>query len=209
MAIDPIKYWEERHASLQNDNRNVGNRGLTSDQNFDLLVAKAIIVSHTLGNLGVPVGARILDAGCGAGVFTELLQKAGFEMTGIDASSSAIASARKASSSQYEVAPLSQFRADAQFDVVLCLDVLFHVIDDLEWEASLDRLTANVRRGGHFIIIEYFEDYGKRTAPHVKWRNLDAYCAYFERKGLGITALTTFRYPHENKLKTLLATKIG
>lgn len=209
MAIDPIQYWEERHASLQDDNRNVGNRGLTSEQNFDLLVTKAVIVSHTLGNLGVPAGARILDAGCGAGVFTEILQKAGFEMTGIDAAPSAIASARKASSSQYEVAALSQFRADVQFDVVLCLDVLFHVINDLEWEASLDCLTANVRCGGHFIIIEHFEDYGKRTAPHVKWRSLDAYRAYFERKRIGITVQKTFRYPHENKLKTLLAATIG
>ena len=135
--FDPIEYWEGRHAELKGDYRNVGDRTLTSSENHEQITARAITVAHTLGKLGVPRGARILDAGCGAGVLTDILEKGGFDMTGLDASSTAIAEARHRSNASYEVALLSQFQSETLFDVVLCLDVLFHVIDDGEWKLSL------------------------------------------------------------------------
>jgi len=44
---------------------------------------------------GLPAGARVADLGCGSGVFTELLRRAGYESVGLDISPKLIALGRR------------------------------------------------------------------------------------------------------------------
>lgn len=201
--FDPDAYWEKRHVQLAGDLRNVGNRSLTPDQNRDLITTKASIVCHTLGLHGVRRGSRVLDAGCGAGVFTEMLQQAGFEMSGIDISRSAVAHAAKQGKASYQVATLSGFRPDRPFDVVLCLDVLFHVVEDGEWARSVANLAASVAPEGLLIFIEAFDHAGLGAAPHVRWRRKEEYLPVLAQVGFGFFDEVGFQYPHERVDKTL------
>ena len=86
---------------------------------------------------GAERGLRILDAGCGRGHFTDGLLRCGHRVTGIDTSPTAIAWAREHYGPHFEESSLYGYRPRALFDVVLCIDVLFHILDDQIWRASL------------------------------------------------------------------------
>jgi SAM-dependent methyltransferase len=85
----------------------------------------------------VPVGASVLDAGCGEGVLSVLLAKKGCQVTGVDISEPNIASAKKYAEEQgasawttflcsdSEVLPME----DRTFDYVVSSHVLEHLPD--------------------------------------------------------------------------------
>jgi 2-polyprenyl-3-methyl-5-hydroxy-6-metoxy-1,4-benzoquinol methylase len=84
----------------------------------------------------VPPRARVLDIGCGPGLFLGLLAAFGYEVEGIgfDTSASAIASARVMSSKTAPGARLQFLRLASDsawpvgsFDVVVMIDVLHHI----------------------------------------------------------------------------------
>lgn len=78
---------------------------------------------------------RILDIGCGAGLVSEPLAKAGFNVLGVDASPDLVAAATRHAESlpdgqrpSYRAASLEKLVEDKQrFDVVLALEILEHV----------------------------------------------------------------------------------
>lgn len=195
------EYWESRHYELQDDYRNVGNRGLTSEQNLILIASKVALVTHRLGAFGLTAGASLLDAGCGAGVFTSMLSPLGFELHGCDVSPTAIETAKKTKCGEFVVSSLAEVGFAKQFDVVCCLDVMFHVVDDAEWNASVNALLGAVKPGGYFIIIEQFTK-GGGQARHCRWRSVEEYQQALS--GGEWVEISTFEYPHERAEKTLL-----
>lgn len=201
--FDALAYWEDRHVRLAGDHRNVGDMGLDSAQNLDLITAKAVIVAHHLGSIGINPGARLLDAGCGAGVLTRMMAHAGFNMVGIDGSAKAIAEADELGHAAYEVAPLYAFHDEKPFDAVLCLDVMFHVTDDDLWRQSVAALLKATSQGGALIIIEHFPGTQSKGA-HCRWRDEPDYSKVLDGLGGQIVKRHDFKYPHRPETKTLL-----
>ena len=80
-------------------------------------------------------GKRVLDIGCGGGILTEALSKAGAEVIGIDASPQTIGVAKSHaytvnSKATYLESTVEDFLANNQndlFDVITCLEMLEHV----------------------------------------------------------------------------------
>ena len=78
-------------------------------------------------------GRRVLDVGCGGGVFSEAMALSGAIVTGLDVEPQAINTA-KAHAKQEKLAieyvcqPIEDFQADL-FDVVTCMEMLEHVPD--------------------------------------------------------------------------------
>lgn len=203
-AFDPIRYWEERHVKFAGDHRNVGNMKLSSTENFGMLVSKSVRLANALGRHGYGAGARVLDAGCGAGVITEFMRLGGFDMSGFDASPTAIAEARRTSPAAYVVAGLSDYSAPAPFDAVMCNDVLFHVVVEEEWRRAVGNLVRAVKPGGLLVIVEAFGEFGTRTPAHVVWREQTAYETVFREEGLVLLEASKFLYAPEGNEKTLL-----
>jgi 2-polyprenyl-6-hydroxyphenyl methylase/3-demethylubiquinone-9 3-methyltransferase len=101
-------------------------------------------------------GARVLDVGCGGGLLTESLARAGATVTGIDLAPSMIDTARlHALDAGLEIdyrldSAESLARAHAgTFDVVTCMEMLEHVPDPA---ATIGVLGALARPGGHVFI---------------------------------------------------------
>ncbi|MFB3100798.1 MAG: hypothetical protein ACE1ZM_05075 [Gammaproteobacteria bacterium] len=88
-----IEYWENRHYKFKNNLKNVGNIGLTSEQNNELISVKAAIIVYELGLLGVSPKSSLLDAGSGAGYFTNFIAEAGFDIKGVDCSRTGVRTA--------------------------------------------------------------------------------------------------------------------
>jgi SAM-dependent methyltransferase len=106
------------------------------------------IVRREVEQLGLPRGARILDAGCGSGRVLDELARFG-DVVGVDLSPSAVAAAwargHSVAKARVEELPFD----DATFDLVTCLDVIEHTPDDVRALRELVRVT---RPGGHLLV---------------------------------------------------------
>ncbi len=88
---------------------------------------------------------NVLDVGCGGGILTEGLAKAGANATGIDASSGAIqAASQHAKQSElnidYVQSTVEQFLTPTPFDIVVCMELLEHVPNPLSVISACARL---------------------------------------------------------------------
>lgn len=103
---------------------------------------------------------RVLDIGCGAGLASEALAKAGHDVLGLDASADGISAARThlethplpegAGSLAYRVGSAEELVAETvRFDVVVALEIIEHVTDP---EVFMSMLADLVEPGGVVIV---------------------------------------------------------
>jgi 2-polyprenyl-3-methyl-5-hydroxy-6-metoxy-1,4-benzoquinol methylase len=112
-------------------------------------------------------GEHILEAGCGAGRFTEVLATTGADVWSFDLSQAVDANA----SNHGHVKNVHVFQASISdvpfnpgtFDRVLCLGVLQHTPNP---EAAFHSLVAQVRPGGELVIDVYRKD----LAAILQWK---------------------------------------
>lgn len=119
---------------------------------------------------------HILEAGCGAGRFTEVLLKQGARVTSVDLSNAVEANASNFRlDGNHRVAQADIMRppfAPAAFDVVFCLGVIQHTGNP---EATIAALAARVRAGGALVIDHY-------TPELAYWTKLGALLRFYFRR---------------------------
>ena len=101
-------------------------------------------------------GIRALDVGCGGGILSESMARAGAEVLGIDLGTEVLAVARlhaleSGVQLEYSVIAAEELarQQPAAFDLVTCMEMLEHVPDPA---ASLAALAAAVKPGGDVIV---------------------------------------------------------
>ena len=105
---------------------------------------------------GGVAGKRVVDVGCGGGIFTEALARLGADVVGIDLSQKGLGVARL---HQYESGTTIDYRhvsaealaleMPAAFDVVTCLELLEHVPQPASTVAACAQLA---KPGGHVVF---------------------------------------------------------
>lgn len=98
----------------------------------------------------LPPACVAVDVGCGEGRFTRALGALGFEATGVDRSEKLLAAARDADpDGRYEVAEAHALPvADASAGLVLCVNVLMHVV---ELDETLREFARVLAAGGVLV----------------------------------------------------------
>jgi SAM-dependent methyltransferase len=100
---------------------------------------------------------RVVDVGCGTGRHSAALAKAGFHVTGIDASPAMLEVARsRAPDVDFELADLRTWQPEEPFDGALCRGVLNDLVDDGDRQAGLDSLAGMLRPGG-LLVLDVWE----------------------------------------------------
>jgi 2-polyprenyl-6-hydroxyphenyl methylase/3-demethylubiquinone-9 3-methyltransferase len=101
-------------------------------------------------------GASVLDVGCGAGILSESMARAGARVTGIDLAAASIGVATEHAAAgglaiDYRVAAVETVAAESPgaFDVVTCLELLEHVPDPA---AAIAACARAVRPGGAVFL---------------------------------------------------------
>lgn len=113
-------------------------------------VGRRRVLSAVLGRLGLPQGARILEAGCGTGGNLAMLGRFG-EVHGFepDAEARALVNGHISCDLRDGRLPDGIPFEPGGFDLVAALDVVEHLDDD---RASLRALAAQLRPGGRLLI---------------------------------------------------------
>jgi SAM-dependent methyltransferase len=177
LIVDAIGFWEQRHVAL-GPWRSGGDRGLSGEENYEFYAYRlGRIIELIRRHAGAERGHRILDAGCGRGHLTNALARCGHLANGIDTSATAIAWAHENYGRFFEVSTLDEYRPPHLYDVVLCIDVLFHVLDDARWCESLLGLGRCAAAESVLILTEVLPATRYQTSDYIVHRSRDEYDA--------------------------------
>jgi 2-polyprenyl-6-hydroxyphenyl methylase/3-demethylubiquinone-9 3-methyltransferase len=101
-------------------------------------------------------GKNVLDVGCGGGILSESMARAGAKVTGIDAAQKALTVARLHAMEagievnyQNEVAEVHATEHAGQYDVVTCMELLEHVPDPA---SLISACTLMLKPGGRLFV---------------------------------------------------------
>ena len=172
-------FWRNRYAAGV-DIRTVGCRDLTVQQNESQYALAAeqfkTFVATDLGNRR----ESVLDLGYGLGHYAKVCHELAFaDYVGVDF----VASAGPSLGSRYayqqgdigETLDLGR-----TFDLVIAIDVLFHVTDDQRFETALQ----NIHRHASDVIYVTGIPEDRRIAAHVIHRDLKRFCGLGELIGV-------------------------
>lgn len=184
-ADDALEYWDTRHRT-QDDLRSGGHIGMDH-------AANELFYALRLGRLIDVLGDRtspreplfVLDAGCGKGWFSRAVARFGYRVDAIDASASAIDECRRAGGGpRYAVSTLDAWSSPWLYDVVYAIDVLFHVVDDAQWRASMDNLASLVRFGGLLVVADEDRAQPRQLGDYIVHRSREQYLEVTAGSGL-------------------------
>ena len=94
---------------------------------------------------------RLLDIGCGGGLFVRLAREAGFDAWGLETSERAVELAHREGNHWITAGDESTFEVDDadRFDIVTLFHVLEHVVDPFRYLRKVQKL---MRKPGHLIV---------------------------------------------------------
>jgi 2-polyprenyl-3-methyl-5-hydroxy-6-metoxy-1,4-benzoquinol methylase len=190
--LDNERYWVDRHETLQGSLASVGKIGTPEAENRQRYARKKRRVCSILRYIGKLdlKGFNVLDAGCGIGMISELFFALGADVCGIDASPLAISEARDRagplpqSPEKFKVGSLIDFNFAKEFDFTFCLDVLYHVVDDGNWEAVVKNLVDHTKASGYLILLDQIGPEPQRPDEHVRFRTRAMYDKVLNPLGL-------------------------
>jgi ubiquinone/menaquinone biosynthesis C-methylase UbiE len=124
--------------------------------------------AEILGLLGLPAGARILDAPCGHGRIARRLAAAGMAVTGVDLTPAYLEQARADpqlgpdDAVTYLEGDIRALPVDGPFDAVVCWLNSFGYYDDADCHRVLREFRRVLREGGKVAIDTMHHDGGVR-----------------------------------------------
>lgn len=195
----PHRYWEERAL------RFAGERdGLAAVCAYGMpeFYNRAIHLEQKLALapwLEVDRRSQVLDVGCGVGRWSRLLAARGASVLGIDLSPTMIAQAQQRAAAEgltgrcrFRVQDLSALDTGEQYDLVLGVTVLQHILDPHAVRAALAAMTAHLAPGGRMILLEAAPTATVRRCDSsvFRARHRQQYLAMFHECGLALRALT-------------------
>ncbi len=149
--------------------------------------------------LKVPAGTRVLDVGCGVGRWSRLLASRGADVTGVDISPTMIDEARRRAQSEgvadrcrFHVRDISALDVTGEFDLVLGVTVLQHILDPNALRAALEALRSRVTPDGRIVLLEAApaEHVSRCDTTVFRARPRELYLNLFRDCDLEVTALT-------------------
>jgi 2-polyprenyl-3-methyl-5-hydroxy-6-metoxy-1,4-benzoquinol methylase len=149
--------------------------------------------------LDVKPGTRVLDVGCGVGRWSSMLAQRGAQVTGMDLSPTMINEAKRRAKAngvgdrcRFLVQDLAELDAGEQFDLILGVTVLQHILDSGALHEAVQRMSAHLTPHGRMVLLEAAP---ARIAKHCdttvfRARHRSTYIDLFAKCGLQLRALT-------------------
>lgn len=168
------------------------------EQDHWWFVGRRAVLTAELGRLGLPAGARVLEAGCGAGGNLAMLQRFG-QVSAIepDGPSRAYAAERSGADVRDGWLPNGVPDFGAAFDMVCAFDVVEHVDDDA---GAVAALAGQLKPGGKLVLTvpAYAWMWSAHDAAHHHKRR------YVRRQVRGLIAAAGLKVRRVTHFNTLL-----
>jgi SAM-dependent methyltransferase len=178
MAFCSERYWDQRYRA--GGTSGAGSRGEMAEH-------KATFINNFVADNAV---ANVLDFGCGDGHLVSLLKVPAY--IGADVSAAALAHCATRFP-QYRFMPMQSLDAALHADLVLSIDVIFHLVEDAVFGQYLHALFGHARR---FVVIHSSNFDSAWPAPHVRHRRFTEYVADARPEWRLIAHLPT-RFPYD------------
>jgi SAM-dependent methyltransferase len=207
----PVKYWRKRYSKFGESLTGPGCVDLGDEANQTDYDTKWAHIRAALLNAGAPRGKSLLDAGCGLGAFTERFVLLGYSVSAVDFAQNAveIAKRRIGDAVKWYVHGLVDFAPGQTFEVVVSIDVLFHITDDGLHQRAVSNLASLAVPTGVLLIQDHLVPESdvvltySPTASHVRWRSLERYRSILEPEWQ-LTSHDHYELPMEQNTKDLL-----
>ncbi len=155
------------------------------------------IVEWLAGKLGLAQGQRVVDLGCGPGLYARRLAARGLDVTGVDYSRNSIAYARQEAAAaglpiKYILRDYRTLDYQAEYDAALLIYYDLGALSDADRDEVLRRVLAALRPGGRFAFDVLTEEGRARTRAESGWQ---ARQGGFWRPGPHVVLTDVFTYP--------------
>lgn len=210
-GFDYKQYWNRRLTDAFGL-ESVGYIGLGKNFNRWMYAIRKASFQRIVRTLRIDfLNARVLDVGSGTGFYVAQWRNLGVEdITGLDISSQAVKNLRKQfPAHMFLEADITEDQLPSgQYDVISCMDVLFHIVDDNRFAAVINNLSVALNKGGRLIITDNFlRTREKRLLHHVS-RPLRVYEDILAQSNLKIVTrkpvFFCLNYPLDSENKVLL-----
>lgn len=206
----PATYWDRRHDRFRTSLRGVGAIGLDESGNAADYEVKWQHIRSVLDAARLDGATTLFDAGCGIGFFTRRVHDLGYSIEALDFSASAVEVARAALPDDivFHVASISDFRSPRAFDVVMCIDVLFHIVSDRQWADAVSSLGRLTQPGGLLVMQDHLVTAIDKLPEdpsgwsHTRWRSQADYGSALP--GWPLERLDSYLVPNERGIKDLM-----
>jgi len=189
-----VAFWDTRHG--QHSERSGGDLGFDQAGNnlfYSWRIGQLVQVVGDLSSRLDPLD--VLDAGCGKGIFARAMAAAGHRVDAIDPSANAIAFCREHdAAARYEQSLIVDWHPAWPYDVVYSVDVMFHLLDDEVWAASVRHLASLVRLGGRLVISDWGREERKQFSDYQVVRPPSAYRELLAPLGLTPVGSVPYRF---------------
>jgi SAM-dependent methyltransferase len=179
-AFSSGDYWERRYRA--GGHSGAGSQGRLAA--FKAGVINGFVAANAIGN--------VLDLGCGDGRLLELLQAPGY--VGVDVSTTALACC-VTRFPHHRFLPFAALDASLRADLVLSIDVIFHLVEDAVFVSYMHALFAHAKR---FVLVYSSNTDCNWSSPHVRHRRFTDYVADC-RPEWRLLAHLPNRYPYDRE----------
>jgi SAM-dependent methyltransferase len=177
-GFDPRAYWEDR-LRRHPGREGVGHAGLGEGLNgWMYRVRRRVFLRELAPLIGALPGRRVLDVGSGTGFYLERWREldAG-PIVASDIAEIAVGRLRDTHAAESVVrfaagGELPDELRGQRFAAISAMEVLFHLLDDSEYERAFATLFALLEPGGLLVFSENFLHGEELRAPHQRSRTL-------------------------------------
>ncbi len=125
-----------------------------------------------VSELELDTGAKVIDLGCGPGLYCKELSDLGLSVTGVDFSKRSIKYARKQQQGDIDYIHGDYLSVDisGEFDAALMIYYDFDVLSDEERIKMLDRIRSLLKKGGYFVFDVLTPSHPEADQETSRWR---------------------------------------
>jgi len=171
-------YWIKRHREYKGHWKAVGFLTGSDATNRAFYACRFRALEQVVLRCGIDLtGKRVLDVGCGLGDFARYYNACGAQVFGIDISPDAVACCNALNIGTFVQSEASKAAAQFHFpfDLIHCFDVLYHLTDDTEWEATLGAFAELSHSKTVWLLTEFRVRTSMLSALHVVKRSISRY----------------------------------
>ena len=182
----PADYWARLHD--RDDLSAVGQSALPAAFNSWLYRNGARNLRRFLSKRLRKAPATVYDAGAGTGYWVDFWMNRGARVDGSDLVETAVRRLAKRFAGEFDVLDITAGAPQRTYELVSCMNVLLHVLDDTAFERALSNLAGAVAPGGYLLLAEPIAR-TEAVGHQSRVRSINRYTEPLGRVGLRLRAI--------------------